>query len=193
MGFQIQDGTGKGFITGVDKTNRLLTRTINETVFENSAEEGEAYFIGTPLVTLTTATLSTIFFIENNEDFDLICDNFFFIAESTTGGSPSIFRSTWYKNPTSISSATSTTPLNQNFGSSKTLSGTFQYGAQGSTATGGSVVAQLSFPIGQFNEIEAKLVLPKGSSFAIGITPPAGNTSMAVQFGTRVIRYINQY
>lgn len=193
MGFQIQDGTGKGNVAGVDKTNRLLSRTINETIFENSAEEGEAYFIGTPLISLTNSALSTIFFILNNEDADLIFDNFFLIAEATTGGSPNIFRTTWYKNPTSISSATSTTPLNQNFGSSKTLSGTFQYGAQGSTATGGSVVAQLSFPIGVFNDIPAKLVLPKGSSFAIGITPPTGNTSMAVQFGGRVIRYIEQY
>jgi hypothetical protein len=193
MGFQIQDGTGKGFNVGVDKTNRLLSRTINETIFENSAEEGEAYFMGTPLVTLTNAALSAVFFVVNNEDFDLIFDNFFFIAEATTGGSPAIFRSSWYKGSTAMSSATSFTPLNQNFGSSKTLSGTFQYGAQGAAFTGGEVVTQLSFPIGQFNDIPAKLVLPKGSSFGIGVTPPTGNTSMAVQFGARAIRYIEQY
>lgn len=193
MGFIIQDGKGTGYNAGVDSNNRLLSRTINETIFENSAMGGEAYFVGTPLVTLTNAALSGIFLFINNEDYDIIFDNFFFIAESTTGGSPSIFRATWYKNPTALSSATSLTPLNQNFGSSKTLSATAQYGAQGSTFTGGSVAAQLSFPITQFNQLDAKLILPKGSSFGIGITPPTGNTSMAVQFGARSYRFIKTY
>ena len=125
--------------------------------------------------------------------FSEIFNNFFFIAESTTGGSPQMFRSSWYKGSTALSSSTATTPLNQNFGSSKTLDVTAVYGAQGSTFTGGSVVAQLSFPIGQFNELDAKLVLPKGSTFGIGITPPTGNTSMAVQFAARAYRYIRTY
>lgn len=193
MGFQIQDGTGKGYNASVDMTNRLLSRTINETIFESSAEDGEAYFIGTPLITLTNAALSGVFLITNNEDYDVIFNNFFFIAESTTGGSPQIFRSSWYKGSTALSSSTATTPLNQNFGSSKTLDVTAVYGAQGSTFTGGSVVAQLSFPIGQFNELDAKLVLPKGSTFGIGITPPTGNTSMAFQFAARSYRYIRTY
>lgn len=193
MGFEITDGKGKGFSAGVDLNNRLLVNSISETLFQYAAEIGDAYFIGTPLVTLTNDSDSAIFYLENNEDSPLILGNFFFIAEATTGGSPNIFRSTWYKNPTSISSATSTTPLNQNFGSSSTLDATAQYGAQGSTVTGGSIVASLSFPIGQFNNIDANLILEKGSSFAITITPPTGNTSMAVQFGTRSILYKESY
>ncbi len=193
MGFEITDGTGKGLSAGVDLNNRLLTNAITETVFQNAAENGNAYFIGTPLINLTNASSSAIFYCENNEDEPLILGTFFLTAEATTGGSPNMFRVTWYKNPTSISSGTTTSALNQNFGSSNELDATIQYGVQGSTVTGGGVAAILSFPIGQFNQFDANLVLEKGASFAIVITPPTGNTSMNVQFGTRAIKFIQTY
>lgn len=193
MGFEITDGTGKGLSAGVDLNNRLLTNSISETVFQFAAEKGDAYFIGTPLINLTNAAASAIFYCENNEDSPLILGTFFLIAESTTGGTPNMFRVTWYKNPTSISSATATSALNQNFGSSNELDATIQYGAQGSTVTGGGIAAILSFPIGQFNQFDANLVLEKGSSFALVVTPPTGNTSMNVQFGTRSIKYNQAY
>jgi hypothetical protein len=193
MGFEITDGTGKGNSAGVDATNRLLVRNISETLFQNAAEEGEAYFIGTPIITATTAGESALIYIKNNEDEQLVLGAFFLIAESTASGSPNMFRVNWYKNPTSISSGTAIPALNQNFGSSNTLDADIEYGAEGSTVTGGSLAATLSFPIGQFNELDANLVLEKGSSLVITITPPAGNTNMPVQFGTRSIKYIEQY
>lgn len=191
MGFIIQDGTGKGFNAGVDSTNRVLTRTVGETIFENSAEKGEAYFIGTPLVTLTNAAASGIFLIVNNEDFDIIFDNFYVIAESTNA-TVQMFKTVWHQSSTALSSSVLVTPLNQNFGSSKVLDATVVSGVQGSTFTGGNIVAQLSFPIGQFNQLNGSLVLPKGSSFGIGIIPPTGNTSMPVQFAGRAYRYIQK-
>ena len=193
MGFEITDGTGRGNSAAVDGTNRVLTRSISEDIFQNAAEESEAYFLGTPLINLTGSSESALYIITNNEDSPLVLGNFFFVAESTTGGSPNMFRVSWYKNPTSISGGATVTPLNQNFGSSKTLNANAQYGAQGSTVTGGSNVATLSFPIGQFNDIPANLILEKGSSFAITVTPPAGNTSMNVQFASRSIRYVENY
>ena len=193
MGFEITDGTGRGNSAAVDGTNRVLTRSISEDIFQNAAEESEAYFLGTPLINLTGSSESALYIITNNEDSPLVLGNFFFVAESTTGGSPNMFRVSWYKNPTSISGGATVAPLNQNFGSSKVLNANAQYGAQGSTVTGGSNVATLSFPIGQFNDIPANLILEKGSSFAVTITPPAGNTSMDVQFASRAIRYIKQY
>lgn len=188
MAEQILDGTGQGYRAKVDSENRLLTSGINKDIFEFKAEMSDAFFIGTPLVNLTTATESAIFYCKNNEDGAILLGDFFLIAEATTGGSPSMFRVNWYKNPTSISSATATVPLNQNFGSSDLLNATVQYGAQGSTVTGGSLVATLSFPISRFNSLPANLVLEKGSSFVVSIVPPTGNTSMPVQFGTRAIR-----
>lgn len=193
MGFQIEDGTGKGRQVGVDTTNKLLARATVESIFDEAVEEGLANFVGTPLITLTNAAESAIFYIKNNEDIDIIFENFFFVAEATTGGSPNMFRVSWYKNPTSISSGTAVTPLNQNFGSSRVLDATVEYGAQGSAVTGGSNAATLSFPIGVFNDIKAKLILPKGTSFAVTITPPTSNTSMPVQFGARTILYEERY
>ncbi len=188
MGFQIQDGTGKGYIAGVTSKNRLATATINETTFQHAAEQGEAFFLGTPTITLTTATPSAIFFIENNEDKPLIIGEFIIMADATTGGSPNTFKVSWYKNPTDIS-GTLSSGLNQNFGSSNELDATIKYGAQGSAVTGGTLSATISFPIGMFNTLEANLVLEKGSSFAIVVTPPTGNTSMPVTFGGRSILF----
>ena len=193
MGFEITDGTGKGNSAGVDRTNRLLVRNISETLFQNAAEEGEAFFIGTPIITATTAGESALIYIKNNEDSQLVLGSFFLIAEATASGSPNMFRVNWYRNPTSISSGTAIPALNQNFGSSNTLDADIEYGAEGSTVTGGSLAATLSFPIGQFNQLDANLVLEKGSSLVITVTPPAGNTNMPVQFGTRTIKYIEQY
>lgn len=193
MGFEITDGTGKGNSAGVDNTNRVLTRGVIEDIFQNAAEEGEAFFIGTPLITLTSANESAICYIKNNEDEQLVLGEFFLTAEATTGGSPDMFRVNWYKNPTSISSGTALSPLNQNFGSSEQLNADIEYGAEGSTVTGGSLAATLSFPIGVFNSINANLILEKGSSLVISIDPPAGNSSMPVQFGTRSIKYIERY
>lgn len=193
MGFEITDGTGKGTSAGVDKNNRLLTQSITETIFQFTAEDGNAFFIGTPLINLTNSSESAIFYLENNEDEPLILGTFFLIAESTTGGTPNMFRVNWYKNPTSISSGTTTVSLNQNFGSSNELDATIQYGRQGSVVSGGGLAATLSFPIGQFNQLDANLVLEKGSSFVITVTPPTGNSSMNVQFGTRSIKYVKTY
>jgi len=187
MGFQIQDGKGTGFLAGVDNTNRLQTRTINEGIFQNSSRNGNSFFLGTPLVTLTTATASAIIYVENNEDQDLMIEEIFFISEASTGGVGNMFRTAWYKNPTDIL-GTLTTPLNQNFGSSAELNATIKYGAQGAGVSGGTLVSALSFPLQQFNILETNLVLPKGTSFAITVQPPASNTSMPIQIGAKTYK-----
>lgn len=192
MGFEITDGTGNGNSAGVDNTGRLLTRSITEDIFQNSAEKGEAYFIGTPLITASTANESALIYIKNNEDSTLILGSFFLIAENSNA-TVQMFRINWYKNPTSITGGTSTVALNQNFGSSQTLDADIEYGAEASAIVGGTLSATLSFPIGVFNEISANLVLEKGSSVVISVVPPSGNTGMPVQFGTRSIKYIERY
>lgn len=189
MGFQIQDGTGKGYLSGVDSKNRLLTATINETAFEHAAEIGDAYFIGTPIITLTNANTSAIFFLENQESRPLILGEFFINAEQT-GATTNSFRVNFVKNPTTIGPTFSaTTPLNQNFGSSNELDSIAYYGAQGSGVSGGPLVATLTFQTGQFNRVPANLVLEKGSSVGISIQPQTGNTNLAIQFAARTILF----
>jgi hypothetical protein len=192
MGFEITDGTGKGNSAGVDVTGRLLTRSITESIFQNAAEEGEAFFIGTPLITATTANESALIYIKNNENSPLILGSFFLTAENSNA-TVQMFRVNWYKNPTSITGGTATVALNQNFGSSETLDVDIEYGAEASGIVGGTLSATLSFPIGQFNQFDANLVLEKGSSVVISVVPPSGNTGMPVQFGTRSIKYIERY
>lgn len=192
MGFEITDGTGKGLSAGVDLNNRLLTNSVNESIFQFSTENGNAYFLGSPFITLTTTGESAVFFVENNEDDPLILGTFFLIAEVSSGGTRNMFRVNWYKNPTDIL-GTATSALNQNFGSSNELDATIKFGSQGAGVTGGTLSATLSFPIAQFNQLDANLILEKGSSFALTVTPPPGNTSMPVQFGTRSILYKKAY
>ena len=191
MGFEITDGTGKGNSVGVTSNNRILTSTIAESQFQYAAEEGDAYFFGTPIITASGTTETGLIIVTNNEDVPVIIGNFFFIAEEAASGSPSMFRANWYKNPTAINNGTSFSPLNQNFGSSKTLDVTAEYGSTSTTApTGGDgLVATLSFPVGQFTDFDANLVLEKGSSVGVSVTPPAGNTNMPVQVGFRTIKY----
>lgn len=189
MGFQIQDGTGKGYLSGVDSKNRLLTATINETAFEHAAETGDAYFVGTPIITLTNANTSAIFFLENQENRPLILGEFFINGEQT-GATTNSFRVNFVKNPTTIGPTFSaTTPLNQNFGSSNELDSVSYYGAQGSGVSGGTLVATLTFQTGQFNRVPANLVLEKGSSLGISIQPQTGSTNLAVQFAARTILF----
>lgn len=190
MGFEIKDGKGNGYTAGVSSDNRLLTSTVDQSIFQIGAKNGNAYFIGTPLVTLTTAGENAIFYVKNNEDNPVVFENFFSTATTAsgaTGGNPPMYRINFYKNPTSMTVATASSALNQNFGSSNNLSADVQYGASGSAFSGGTLVAQIALPVGQFNQIPATLVLPKGSSFGISVTPPTGNTSMPVQFSGRTI------
>ena len=190
MGFQIQDGKGSGYIAGVDSTNRLQTRSISESIFQTSTRLGESFFLGTPLVTLTTSGTSAIIFIENDESIDLLLEEGYFISEDAVGSSLNMFRTTWYKNSTDIL-GTSVPPLNQNFGSSVELDSIIKYGSHLAGVSGGTVVAQLSFPIKQFNSLETNLILPKGSSLAIAVNAPAGTTSMPIQIGFKAIKFKN--
>lgn len=191
MGFNLEDGTGRGNSAGVDKTNRLLVRSIGESVFQNAAEEGEAYFLGTPNISYTVDTEVAAIRIKNNEDDPLVIGNFFFLAEGSTAGN--YYTLSWYKNSGDITNATDFTPLNQNFGSSQTLDGTFQYGNGSTSAITGTPSAILSFPQGEFIDLPANLVLEKGSDFCITLTPPTGNVAMNFYVGCRSIKYIEQY
>ena len=198
MGFNLEDGTGKGNSVGVDATNRLLVRSIQESVFQNAAEEGDAYFAGTPLINYTNTNEVDVIYLKNDGDDTLVLGNFLFMAEvaNATGPTritPAFYTLSWYKNVTGITNGTAFSPLNQSFGSSQTLEGVFEYG-DGATATAlTGPVATLSFPTEVFQNFEANLVLEKGSSLAITITPPATNVDMNFYFGTRMINYIEQY
>ena len=160
MGFEITDGLGTGRTAGVDSSNKLLVRATVESIFDEAVEDGIANFVGTPLITLTNAAESAIFFIQNNEDDDLIMENFFFMATATTGGTTNTFQVNWYRNPTSISSPTTVTPLNQNFGSSNTLTLSSEIGQEAATLTGGTAFASIVAPVESLTTETASTIIP---------------------------------
>lgn len=185
----IQDGTGNGYSAKVDERNMLSVLSVSKDLGQYASLNGDAYFFGTPVINLTTASPSAVFFVENNEDEPLLLLNFFITASASTGGTLDMMTVSWYKNPTNITPSTATQALNQDFGSAETLNATVTFGAEGSAVTGGGLAAQLYLPIKVLNDIPANLTLEKGSKLAIVITPPPSNTSMNVQFGVRSIKH----
>jgi hypothetical protein len=187
MATTIQDGTGKGFQVEVDETNRLYTRTISESVQLEAAGIGENFFIGSPFLTQTAATENGLLYINPDEDFPLFATTFSSQARYSTGGTFDNYLIQLYTG-ISASSLGGTwvdfTPLNLNFGSSKTLSGTFKYGSPtGATGFSGTPKIQLGFPINIYNQIGTNLILQKGQGVLLTVTPPTSNTAMPVNFG----------
>lgn len=190
MATTIQDGSGKGFQTKVDETNRLFTRSINEDLQLEAAINGDNYFVGTPYLTQTSATENGLLFFQSSEDMPLFATTFSSQARYTTGGAFNNYLINIYVG-IAESSLTGTwvdfTPPNLNFGSSKTLSGTFKYGSPaGATGFTGTPRIQLAFPINVYNQINTNLIIQKGQTVLLTVTPPTSNTAMPVQFGLAI-------
>lgn len=190
MGFQIQDGKGTSVKAKVDDTNRLEVRSIAESGQIEGASNGETFAIGTPFLTQTAATENGLLYFSLDEDVDYYATTFSSQARFTTGGTTSNYLIQVYKN-IAATSLTGTwvdfTPLNTNFGSSNTLSGTFKYGSPaGATGFSGTPIFQLGFPINVYNQVQTTLVFPKGIPLLLTVTPPASNTSMPVNFTVTV-------
>lgn len=188
----IEDGTGKGFQTKVDSTNKLSVRaTVEDSQLEGTFA-GDTYVLGTPFLTQTSDVANGLLYFKSEEDVLLYAKTFSSQARYTTGGSFSNYLVNVYTN-VGESSLSGTwvdfTPLNTNFGSSNTLSGAFKYGSPaGATGFSGLPAFQLAFPINQYNQIQANLAFPKGAGILLVVTPPTGNTAMPVNFSITVTK-----
>jgi hypothetical protein len=185
---QIQDGTGSGNLAKVGSDNRLYTSTVNTESEEYASENGLAYNLNTGIITLTNATKTPVFYLKNNEDYDLIIGTLFYMTGASTGGSGNVLVEV-IRNPTAGTIVSNATPVemnvNRNFGSSRSLSVSAYKGATGNTLTDGAkfIESILSTATQRVPVSVGAVVIPKGSSIAIQITPSTGNTSMAVEFG----------
>lgn len=192
MSVKLKDGTGTGKVAKVDSFNRLATSAITETQADHHAETGDRYNINTGDIALTTAGETSVLYLKNNEDKDLVINAFIYnIGNSVDACCAAITGQDIlvdiYRNPT-VGTVVCCTPtdvqmnLNMNFSSSKTLVVDAYKGAEGETLTDG-VIAIAS----RFNGVGRKVVslgaviLPKGSSIGVKVTPPTGNASMTVQ------------
>ena len=79
MGLFIEDGTGNGNIAKVDSRNRIVTHAICKNEMMAHAEEGDAYIIATPRLTVTTSE-GAILWIKNNDNRNLYIDRVLIMA-----------------------------------------------------------------------------------------------------------------
>ena len=193
MGFEIQDGTGAGYVAKVSSENRLYSDSVTRTEREEQAIKGDAYLIGSGFVTLTSANPSAVLYFKNDNDFSLVITRFLVAVRASTGGTTNHVQGIIYKNPTAISGGSGSPLLapNVNFGSSNTLSLTSEIGAEAATLTSGTVFAAVVAPVENLTTETASTIVPKGSSIGVLIVPPASNTSLQVSVGLNVHRLPN--
>lgn len=176
----------------VNVLGQLQVNAVTEPKIDFASIRGRAFVLSHPKINLTTASQSWIFYGTNADTVNWIVKGYTMAFGPSTGGSGD-FDCQVVINPTAgtlITAGTPSIPINLNPSSLALLPGTFLYGAEGSTITNGrlldpgmvvsdqNVVAVLVGPI----------TITPGTSFALSITPPTGNTSMNVQLSVSLFR-----
>lgn len=179
----ISDGQGTGNKAKVTSGGQLSIVGAVRSSSEQEAIDGDLFFYNTPIITLTSASASAIFLIKNNAEEDLfLVETIVSIGNSVGGSGGAIIlggvRNAVDSTVESLGGAGGNT--SQNFGSSATLDVTTLFGAEGAAVT--AVVTSGVFvpELVRFNTIASRIVLEQGNSYAILVTPPAGNTSLPV-------------
>jgi len=190
MGFEIKDGTGKGFIAKVDSNNRVHVDAVSEGNYSAASDLGDAYTINSGYITLTGASAtSAILFVKNNGDNPIGLVRFNLNNKASTGTTETHGRFVFYRNPGAMTSGTGTsvTPRNLNFGSSNTLTLSTEIGQNAASFTNTTeVFGSPVIPLQNQLFIDSVIVLPKGTSVGISYITPASNTSVQVAVGLNV-------
>ena len=185
----ISDGAGTNYEMKVGLDHRAHVDAVTFGKSEIEVERGNGYNVNTGAITLTDATPTSVLYVKTNEDKPVIITALFYMTGVSTGGSGDQII-TVYKNPTAGSIITNAVDaempaVNRNFGSSKTFDGNVYKGATADNDfTDGDKVIESLLNASSKRTVLAvgDIVMPKGSSLGISITPPAGNTSMQVEF-----------
>lgn len=175
MAFEIVDGTGSGnrVNVGSDKHLRVQAKTHTKEHVA-SLNDGDGYLIhtGTTANTLTsTITGGPILYLSNTNTTQSIVVTDIHLFTDTAGV---VFR--LIKDPTlgTIGNNNVFSPVNLNFGSSKSASTTaYTWNEVGNGMTGlsgGTLFFPFLLPIGSFQEsVEQMIVLPQGSSLSLEV------------------------
>jgi len=187
---RIEDGSGRGFATAVDSTNRLLTESVSLSVAEEAVLNGVRFEIGAA-ITLTGTAETAVLYLENLQNEDLIIDRFEFGCDESTGGTSEAMNLKLYTGPTGITNGTAIQSVNGNFGSALVLNADIEFG-NGSTSavTGGSQFGSSYIRFVGQSTFDGPWALPRGTSFALTATPPASNTSLP--FTVRVLTHLER-
>ena len=178
----IEDGKGTGLRAQVNSKNRLVTETVVFDREDDSISDGLGYQLTSGQVAYTSGgTPAGVFYMKNVEDVDVVLDRVVLMIGTATGATGDWFHRI-IRNPTGGTLITNAIPggiSNSNHGSANILNGGTDIfkGLESDTITGGTGVPlpvqvqnnRIVFPIGRR--------IPKNSSFAIEITPPAGTTA----------------
>ena len=187
MSLSIEDGTGTSKRVKVTNSNRLCVSSLETTASTQAAIDGDSFNVASDIVEITDATQAALIHIKNTSQTPWIISRVYFHFGGSTGGVGSgefcmIGNTT---EGTLISNATIQTPVNFNIGSTKTLTGNFYKGTQGSTATNGFEILNSLVPsfLGRNFITLDSVILTGGTSLTLAVIPPAGNTNLKVQVG----------
>ena len=183
-----------GYYANVDDKGRIEAHSVGITEQAATALNGNSYNFNTSTITFGTANETPVFYISNiGESRPIIIPRVFITFGASTGGTGEISGKIYY-NPTGgdILTAQTKDPQNFNAGSSKTLQVDSRIGADGVTFSGGTDPVEFLFPGASSRWLVGfeTIVLPRGSSMLLTITPPTGNTSMVLQAGCNI--YLSQ-
>ena len=176
----LRDGGGSGNLAKVNSDGNLITRSISVDQRLESAVDEEAYYeVTTGVQTLTDSAETPMVYLKNTrtDGFVIVLDRFFFdIWTSTSGTGQGTLK--YYRNPT-VTGGTAITPVNTNYGSTSSATGTFT--RTQTTMSGGTVwwTESISNPDSVARE-EGRIVIPPGSSHGVSLAAPTSNSSMAV-------------
>lgn len=187
----IEGSNNPGNKAHVSASGQVESHAVSISEQTDTAQKGDTYNLNTGTVTLTTAVETPIFYLKNDsEEKDLIISRVFVTFGASTAGSGELEGKIYY-NPTGgtiTTAGTDSPPQNFNASSSKTLSVTSKTGATGQTIVGGTVPVQFLFPLASTRHTISfdAIVLPRGSSMILAVTPQTGNTSMKIQAGANI-------
>jgi hypothetical protein len=184
MSFEIQDGAGTGSRAKVDSDKRLHVNSVTRTQDEQAALLGVAYNLSTGSVSLTSGSQSCVAYMKYNGDDPFVIKEIIIIPSASTSGTGNA-SITILRNPTTgtiVNNAVAFTSVNnRDFSSSNTIANDADIfkGAEGDTLTDGDSFAfttrdNFDIPI---NFDAANIILRKGNSIGVCITPPTGNTA----------------
>lgn len=180
-------GGSKRFAAEVDKTFRLLTRTVAENSFVDAAKRGEGFGVLTSDITLTTAGESALLYYQNDEPYNMIVQQVDLSISDSLAGAALNTRNTCtlYLHPgigVGMTGGTGTPAFVSNaiVGAPAQFENTSEQGQQGAVITGSPAGIPIRAKSGQTLTFPLLGILPKGAVAAFSFIPPVGNTNIKV-------------
>lgn len=186
----IKDGTGTGYLAGVNSDNQLMTRATAVEQRLESSIDGNYYEATTGEITITDALETPMVYIKNTDtdpNNRIVVDRVFVDVWETTGGSGGGTLE-YYKNP-DIAGGTDIIPNNSNFGVGDNMVGEFKKSMTTQADGSGNHFWWNYVSVGSHVIEEGRIVIPPGYSFGINYKAPSGNTSQVISINVAMFDF----